>query len=243
MRKLLLASVAVLLAAPAVAADLPTKKEPVPIPVPLAYDWTGIFFGGNIGWAWGNGNFNAYSATTGLPTGSGSNNFNSFIGGGQVGYRYMFPQRFVIGALASLDWNTSNSVTNSEFIANKIYASSLYSSGINGNVLGLAGYAFGDFLPYAVGGWAWNDETITHTQLFGKVGNLSAGTAESINPYRSGWSVGAGLSYHFWSNWEVFGQYLYTSYGTSNLYFPASLQVYHSSLSVNAITGGVNLKF
>jgi hypothetical protein len=44
----------------------------------------------------------------------------------------------------------------------------------------------------------------------------------------------------------VFGQYLYTSYGTSNpsnLYFLQSNQVYHSSLNVNAITAGVNLKF
>lgn len=243
MKTALLVSVAILLAAPAFAADLPTKKAPAPVPVVTEYDWTGIFFGGNIGWAWGNGSFNAYSSTTGLPTGSGNNNFDSFIGGGQVGYRYMFPQRFVIGALASLDWNTSNSVTNTEFIGKNFYASSIYSSGINGNVMGLVGYAFGDFLPYAVGGWAWNDETITHTQLFGKVGNLSAGTAESINPYRSGWAVGAGLSYHFWSNWEVFGQYLYTSYGTSNLNFLQSNQVFHSSLNVNSVTAGVNLKF
>ncbi len=107
----------------------------MPIPVPLAYDWTGIFFGGNIGWAWGNGSFNAYDATTGLPTGSGSNNFNSFIGGGQVGYRYMFPQRFVIGALASLDWNTSNSVTNSEYIGNKYWTKPLARQGCRAGIL------------------------------------------------------------------------------------------------------------
>jgi outer membrane immunogenic protein len=140
MKTAFLASVAT--AAPAFAADLPTTKGPPPVPVVTAYDWTGIFFGGNLGWAWDNGSFNAYSASTGAADRYGSNNFNSFIGGGQVGYRYMFPQRFVIGSLASLDWNTSNSVTNSEY------------------------NAFGDFLPYAVGGWAWNDETITNTQLF-----------------------------------------------------------------------------
>jgi len=38
MRNLFLAGVAILLAAPAVAADLPTKKAPMPIPVITAYD-------------------------------------------------------------------------------------------------------------------------------------------------------------------------------------------------------------
>ena len=49
MRHLLLASVAVLLAAPAIAADLPTKKTPVPVPVVTEYDWTGIYLGAHIG--------------------------------------------------------------------------------------------------------------------------------------------------------------------------------------------------
>jgi len=41
----------------------------------------------------------------------------------------------------------------------------------------------------------------------------------------------------------VFGQYLYTNYRTSNLYFLQSNQVFHSSLNVNSVTAGVNLKF
>jgi len=46
-------------------------------------------------------------------------NTSSFIGGPQVGARYMFPQRFVIGAEASLDWNANNSNTNSAVFNNK----------------------------------------------------------------------------------------------------------------------------
>ena len=59
MKNLLLASVAFVLAAPAFAADLPTKKAPAPVPVVTEYDGTGIFFGGNIGWAWGHESFDS----------------------------------------------------------------------------------------------------------------------------------------------------------------------------------------
>lgn len=121
MKNLLLAGVAFVLAAPALAADLPTKKAPMPIPVVTEYDWTGIFFGGNVGWAWGHESFNSYNLNTGAFTNSGSDSRSSFIGGGQVGYRYMFPQRFVIGAAATLDWNNSSSVTNTTIVGNKYY--------------------------------------------------------------------------------------------------------------------------
>ena len=49
--KRLIASVAVLLAAPfgaAMAADMPLKAPP---PV-VEYNWSGLYFGGNAGWSW-----------------------------------------------------------------------------------------------------------------------------------------------------------------------------------------------
>src|SRR5271157_5292827 len=105
MKRVLLAGVAALLIVPAVAADLPTRKAPEPVPLPTLYDWTGFYFGGNLGWAWGNSDYNSYvfnaPKNNGLWVDSGSDNTSSFIGGGQIGYRYMFPQRFVIGAEAA----------------------------------------------------------------------------------------------------------------------------------------------
>ncbi|MBV8104208.1 MAG: hypothetical protein JO223_06210, partial [Hyphomicrobiales bacterium] len=144
MKNLVMASVAIALAAPAFAADLPTKKAPIPIPVVTEYDWTGFYFGGNVGWAWGSSNFNTFNSVNGVWVDSGSDHLNSFIGGGQIGYRYMFPQRFVIGAEASLDWTTSGSNQHADFTGNKYYEWSTYSSGLGGHVVGIAGYAWGD---------------------------------------------------------------------------------------------------
>ncbi len=246
MKTMLLAGVAALFVIPAAAADLPTKKapEPAPVPLPTLYDWTGFYFGGNLGWNWGNSNYSTYNAANGLWVGSGSDHLSSFIGGGQVGYRYMFPQRFVIGAEANLDWNSGDSNTTASVVKSKYYQSNSYSSGIGGHVVGVAGYAWGDFLPYIKGGWAWTNSTLTHYQEYGTVGTLAAGNAQQASLSRSGWTIGGGLAYHFWNNWEVFGQYMYASYGTATVNYIAPLsQSVHTSLTSNSLTAGVNLKF
>lgn len=244
MKTILLAGVAALFVVPAVAADLPTQKAPAPVPVVTAYDWTGIYFGGNLGWNWGNSNYNDYNLSTGAWVDNGSENLSSFIGGGQIGYRYMFPQRFVIGAEASLDWNSGNSNGTASIVKNRYYESTSYSSGLGGHVVGQAGYAWGDFLPYIKGGWAWTNSTVTHFQNYGTVGTLAAGSAEQAGLYRSGWTIGGGVSYHVWQNWEVFGQYMYADYGTATVNFlsPLSRSV-RTSLTSNSLTAGVNLKF
>jgi outer membrane immunogenic protein len=245
MKKLLLAGVAAFFVFPAVAADLPTKKALAPIPVVTEYDWTGIYFGGNLGGSWGSTNSSFYNLTNGVLVDSGSANTSSFIGGGQIGYRYMFPQRFVIGAEANLEWNSgSGSHGNAWLLNKKYYQSTSYSSGMGGSVVAQAGYAWGDFLPYVKGGWAWTNSTVTYWQDYGTVGTLAAGMAQQAGLYRSGWTIGGGLSYHVWQNWEVFAQYMYANYGTATINFISPLsQSMHTSLNTNSFTAGVNLKF
>jgi outer membrane immunogenic protein len=227
MKKLLMAGAAALMAGSAMAADLPTTKAPFPAPVVIEYDWTGFYFGGNVGGLWGSRNFSEYNTVNGLFVTNGSNNFSSFKGGGQIGYRYMFPQRFVIGAEASLDWDSGTDHTR----------------GLGGNVVGVAGYAWGDFLPFIKGGWAWSSSTATFVDNFGTIGTLTAPAAEQASLSRSGWTTGGGLAYHVWQNWEVFAQYMYANYGSTNINFIAAQRSVHSSLTTNAVTGGVNLKF
>jgi len=98
-------------------------------------------------------------------------------------------------------------------------------------------------MPYVKGGWTWLDQTVTRTQLFGTVGTATVGTAQSVSVYRTGWTIGGGLAYHVWSNWEVFGQYMYADYGNSNIGYSVAQRTAHTSLTVNTVTAGVNLKF
>jgi hypothetical protein len=73
------ALVAVMVAAPAMAADLGPVKAP-PAPAYAPYNWTGFHVGANIGGAWAGGTItnNANGASVGI----GSN--AAFIGGGQL---------------------------------------------------------------------------------------------------------------------------------------------------------------
>ena len=86
------------------------RQVKAPVVAPLtAYDWTGFYLGGHIGYALGNSNFTA-TTTPGAPSVSGSLDLfqgfdgfkekGSFFEGLQVGYNYMFQNRLVIGVEA-----------------------------------------------------------------------------------------------------------------------------------------------
>src|SRR5215207_5215145 len=65
MKKFLGISIAALcLAAPALAADLPSRVAP-PVVLPVAFSWTGFYVGGHIGGAWGTTEWDDPASTTG----------------------------------------------------------------------------------------------------------------------------------------------------------------------------------
>ena len=97
MKKLFLAGIAMtmLVAASAMAAELPAIPRAYPAPPPPpplllpAYSWTGCYIGGNVGGVWVRKDFTA-SGLIGAPVGTslGSHDANSFLGGIQGGCNY-----------------------------------------------------------------------------------------------------------------------------------------------------------
>src|SRR5215475_6884509 len=65
----------------------PVYRGPPP-PVPLFYNWTGLYVGGHLGVGWADGG------------GSG------FLGGGQVGYNYQISPQWVLGVEADIAGTT-----------------------------------------------------------------------------------------------------------------------------------------
>src|ERR1700681_2024328 len=107
-RKFLLASIGafVLTGSAALAADLPSGQPAPPayLPPPL-FTWTGIYVGGQIGYAWGAGNFNdsGFDPITGtFVSGTLGSTPSGVIGGAHVGYQYQFNQ-LVLGIEGSVD--------------------------------------------------------------------------------------------------------------------------------------------
>jgi outer membrane immunogenic protein len=88
MKKLLLATTAfvALAAGSASAADMAVR--PALAPPPPVYTWTGLYWGANIGYSWGESKYDATFG--GVGTLSTSDDIDGVIGGGQTGYNYQF---------------------------------------------------------------------------------------------------------------------------------------------------------
>ena len=232
MKPVQIAALAVFLATPAFAGSSPASTPPTP----AAYDWTGPLVGANFGWDWSRNAYDGYESSTGLHVSSGTNAATPFHGGGLVGYNYMFPSRLVIGAAASLGWSASSSVTES------VYTSKT-TGVVGGAVLVKLGYAFGDWLPYVDGGWAWSSATTDRTQLSGGYGPRVHPYTDSVSFDRDGWDLGAGVAYHVWGGWEVYGQYDHKQFARVDLVFSKANVTSKSTLSENGLTFGVGYKF
>lgn len=224
-RKLLMASVgAVALTGPVLAADLPSRAPPpvyVP-PVPI-FTWTGVYIGGQIGYAWGNLN---HTWGDGLGDfGSFNNQANGVIGGAHVGYNLQLGQ-WVVGLEgdvdgSSLSRNNDNRTFFDPFVGDFVSASVNTRADIQGSIRGRVGVAWDRVLLYATGGVAFGGfQTTVNLPFFTAGGIAIGGGNETVNTTRVGWTVGGGLEYAVTNNWSVRAEYRYTDFGR-NTWDPA----------------------
>lgn len=186
MKKLLLATTAVLLAAPAFAADLP-RRSPAIAPAPVfvqAGDWTGFYVGLNVG----------YFAAKELGDATANIKPDGFTVGARVGYDWQVGGSWVVGILGDIDASFAKddiSTNNMELKIPLIASANLR-----------VGYLITPAtLLYATGGFTYADINTTLSAL------VPAGTPDSA----MGWNVGAGIEHRLTQNWSVFGEYRYTS--------------------------------
>jgi outer membrane immunogenic protein len=230
------------LAAPAFAADLPSRAPPpVYIPPTPIFTWTGIYVGGQVGYAWGTQRANVL-----LP--DGTTIYNSYsaegvIGGAHVGYNYQVNQ-WVLGIEGSVD-GTSVSKT---FIPGTVYPAALgfpatfgatyaTSSPIQGSIRGRLGVAWDRVLLYATGGVAFAGVDATYTSQFGSVSQSST---------RVGWTVGGGVEYAVTNNWSVRAEYRYSDFGSYSSnpagVFPTPVTI-NRHFTQNQVQVGFSYKF
>jgi outer membrane immunogenic protein len=63
--------------------------RPPPPAMPLIYNWTGFYVGGQLGLGWASG-------------GNGSSGSSGVLGGGQVGFNYQIDPQWVLGVEADI---------------------------------------------------------------------------------------------------------------------------------------------
>ena len=208
-----IAAIASVVAVPAFAANLPVKAPPPPGPV--AYAWTGLYVGGNLGYGVGRNptDISEYpapltnlSSTKLLPAG--------VIGGGQIGYRWQWAPAWVIGVETDFQGAGQNDR------ACTLDCLPIELSAINteqklkwfGTVRGVLGWAHGSQLWYLTGGYAYGKVTNDSTFVAGPPPTLTGlGAASST---KDGWTAGAGVETRLWnSNWSAKFEYLYMDLG------------------------------
>lgn len=232
------------------AADQPPLAFKAPAPAPASYDWTGFYLGGHLGDAWGSSHW-AASGPGAAATGSFSlfdpfdafTDTGSYFGGIHGGYDYRFAHRFVLGAvvdasfppfpnLAGLTIGGSSTLT-SPLVGAESYSETVLSFG---TVRGRVGYAPGDWLFYATGGFAWTYNQVVLEQL----GN---GDSDRRFLWRLGWAAGAGVEVPVAPHWTATLEYLFTDYGTSSVSFPSVGQRFDADFFVHELRAGVNYRF
>ena len=241
MNKLLIASVALAAASlggPALAADMPVKAPPPPVPV---FTWTGCYVGLYIGDDWGKFQSTVntptvrvatspatpFAATAGL-TGQITNDthMSGFLGGGTVGCNYQV-YNWVWGI--EVDGGVTNK-DGQDFLLPPFNPNpaNLYINQIHESWLGTArvrlGYAVWDkWLWYVTGGGAW--ARVKETEWLQNQAAIGVGPTafQAVNSSTSniwGWTVGVGTEYALGYGWSIKSEFLYIDLGTHSFLNP-----------------------
>jgi len=218
MKKVLLASVAIIAlgVASASAADMQRRAMPAKAPAMVSpvYNWTGAYIGINGGGGWGRSSFSA-------PLSSGGFNTSGGLVGGTIGYNYQMNQ-LVLGVEGDGDWSNIRGST----------VCGALSCGTRNDWLatarGRVGYAFDRFLPYVTGGAA-----------FGDIKTSLAGFSDSTTT-KAGWTGGGGIEAAIAGPWTAKLEYLYVDLGRGG---SIGLPTSDASFKTNIVRAGLNYRF
>src|ERR1051325_10828467 len=225
-----------LLAAPAIAADVP-MKAPVAAPVAAAvWNWTGFYIGASGGGTWGRAEIThstipapagqAFPEDAAAVTAASSPLLkpNGYVAGGHAGFNYQTGS-FVWGLEGDFSYFRVRTSTAGTFP---------FPSTLAGGILGpptltfnaateistdwlltvrpRLGFAAGNALFYATGGLAVTNEKVNQVS-----GVLNGATfTSSISETRLGRTVGGGIEYMLSPNWTIRAEYLHLDFGTAS---------------------------
>jgi outer membrane immunogenic protein len=209
MKKLLLATSALVVAGPALGADIPVpaKAPMIAAVAPLPYSWTGCYIGAQAGYGWGRTDVTDPAPFFGFANGQTTRaSTRGGLVGGQVGCDYQFAGGWVVGLEGDIAWADIKGTVDDPFFAGKNFSSKTewIATGT-----GRIGYSFDRVLFYGKGGAAWAHNRFDMT-FFG-------GVPASASETRFGWTVGAGIEYMLAPNWSAKLEYNHYDFGSRQI--------------------------
>ncbi len=238
MKRVLLATTALVMAGPAFAADMRMPVKAPAVAAPPAYSWTGWSVGGHIGAGWGqstwsdpNGPTNSLVAPPGAEIADPEG--GAFLGGVQAGYDYEFASHWLVGAGGDFSWTHIDGQVIDPFFGGKnggpligtgpmpLTAETDWVASATARV----GYAFDRVLLYGKGGAAWSHDTygVQNHLGWGNPGAicLSGPTPIACNPTgsstRTGYTVGVGAEWAFAGNWSAGLEFDHYGFGSQSI--------------------------
>jgi high affinity Mn2+ porin len=218
-------------------------------------DWTGFYVGGQAGFAGGRSSWAASATDRPESPRKGALNFyepfnpwtgtGSYFMGLQGGYNLMLPSRLVMGI--ETDVIAPSAIGGDERVRTRVLGPALYDEEmlIAGTVRGRIGYAFGNWLPYVTGGFAWTFDRLAFNDTESTIATsrlLRPATFDHQLLWRLGWTIGAGIEFPFAPNWTLRAEYLFTDFGNQGTTLPTAAQRVDANLSVSEIRFGLNYK-
>ncbi len=192
---------AVLLGSTALAAAADAIVDEVVV-VDTAYNWSGVYVGGQVGYAFGSAD---YTYNPNDPDQNSDydydHNPDGFIGGVYAGYNYQFTNGVVLGGEADIVWGDLED--SSVAPGDDVFSATTSIDWMGAARLRL-GYAMDRFLPYVAAGVAFGQFDFEELQD----GNSYGDADEDL----IGWTLGLGAEYAMTDNWIVRGEYRYTEF-------------------------------
>jgi outer membrane immunogenic protein len=227
MKKLLLASVILCaMSGHALAADVAVEAPPV-IVAPPGFNWTGGYIGGQVGYLWGDSDFDGDDGS------SAGFEPEGWLGGVYVGYNYQFTNNVVLGIDADFAWTGADDDVTA--FALGVPVGTLQGDlDWEGAVRARLGYAVDRFLPYVAGGVAFG-------KLDAEAFDLTGASLGSDDDTSTGWTIGAGLEYSFTDNIIGRAEYRYTDFGDFD--FDIGAGSGSVDLTTNDVRLGIAYKF
>jgi outer membrane immunogenic protein len=246
MKKLFLATTAfvVLAAASAGAADMsarPMYAPPPPVPV---YTWTGIYWGANVGYSWGQSKNDRSVINLGV-TASESQNIDGVIGGVQTGYNYQFGA-WVLGLETDIQASGQKGGSTLQLLAapSATLTTDHKLSWFGTTRPRLGFLATPNLLLYGTAGVAYGQVKDNYTAAVAGIGTVATASVDDV---RAGWTAGAGIEGAFGGGWSAKVEYLYVDLGklqqTVTLPPAGITATFNSRLTDNIVRVGLNYKF
>lgn len=240
------ATLAVMTAVPAMAADLAVKAPPTFVE---RFTWTGCYLGGHVGGGFAHNDITdpvalvqdsfgagpTVGATTVSPSSSG------VVIGGQIGCDYQFAPSWVVGIEGAASGATISGDTTVPLPLGLAGETALVNAKTDflGSVTGRLGFTVDRVLFYGKAGVAWAGGKYIDS------GTFLGTTFRFEGPQtRTGWTAGGGVEWAFSPHWSTFIEYDYYGFGSRDTLMSDPINVLSGTVStklnVQVVKAGVN---